>query len=131
MKNKYKHISRVENYLSMMLAKADISKHVFFGNLPASLDSSWTDMIQVDVQSISDYDSHAKGSVNIFLYAKASDSASKKPVEELEAMETKLDTILKEYYNAHYFSEINYRDQGYDENSKYYYNVVNIEIIAK
>lgn len=129
--DKYKHISRVENYLSMMLAKANISKHVFFGNLPASLDSSWTDMVQVDVNSISDYDSHAKGSANIFLYAKATDSTSKKPVKQLEEMETKLDTILEEYFNAHYVTEINYRDQGCDDDSKYYYNVINIGITAK
>lgn len=115
----------------MMLAKADISDHVFFGNLPASLDSDWTDMIQVDVNSISDYDAYAKGSVNIFLYAKAADSTSKKPVKALESMETKLDEVLETYYNQHYSTRIGFRDQGYDSNTKYYYNVVNIEITAK
>lgn len=129
--NKYKHISRVENNISMMLAKAGISKHVFFGSLPASLDNSWTDMILVDVQAISDYDSHAKGSANIFLYAKATDSTSKKAVKQLEEMETKLDTILAEYYDSHYSLEINYRDQGYDENTQFYYNIVNIAITVR
>lgn len=129
--DKYKHISRVENFLSMMLAKADISKHVFFGNLPASLDSEWTDMIQVDVNSLNDYDAYAKGSANIFLYAKAADSTSKKPVATLETMESKLDEVIEEYYNKHYSIRVSFRDQGYDSNTKYYYNVVNIEITAK
>jgi len=131
MEQTYKRISRVENYLSMMLAKAKISDHVFFGNLPATINKEWTDMVMVDVQAMHDYDSFAKGSANIFLYAKSTDDESSKPVKKLNAMEVALDKALEEDFNKNYATEIQFRNQDYDTNAKYYYNVVNVEIIAK
>jgi len=131
MEQKFKRISRVENHFSMMLAKAKISSHVFFGNLPATINSEWSDMVMVDVQAMHDYDSHAKGSVNIFLYAKSTDDESSKPVAKLNAMEVALDKALEETYSDHYIMQTQFRDNGYDTNAKYYYNVVNVEIIAK
>lgn len=112
----------------MLLTKADISKNLFIGNLPAAMESGWSDMILVDVMPVRDYDAYARGSVNIFLYAKATDSLSRKPVKKLNDMETALDKAIRECQNANYSININFRDSGYDQNRNYYYNVTNLQI---
>ena len=87
MGNIYKTTSRAENFFSMLLTKAGISDNLFIGNMPATVDSSWKDMVLVDVLSLKDYGAYAKGSANIFLYAKSVDSHGTKPVKRLYAME--------------------------------------------
>lgn len=127
----YKRMSRVENYFSMMLTKSGISDNVFFGNLPAVLKSEWKEMVLVDVQAVHDYDAYAKCSVNVFLYAKSVDSESSKPVKKLNTMEVLLDETLKVECDKHYSVIAEWRDQGYDSNSKYYYNVVNVSVTVR
>ena len=48
----------------MLLTKAGISDNLFIGNMPATVDSSWKDMVLVDVLSLKDYGAYAKGSAN-------------------------------------------------------------------
>lgn len=45
MGNIYKTTSRAENFFSMLLTKAGISDNLFIGNMPATVDSSWKDMV--------------------------------------------------------------------------------------
>lgn len=128
--DKYKHIARVENFLSMMLTKAGISDHVFIRKLPSTLDSSWTDMILVDVLPFEDKDSHATGSANIFLYVK--DEGSLRTIfSRLEEMDAEFDAIINANYNKHYVVQLSKNYQDYDSDLQYYCNVKNIEITVR
>lgn len=53
----------------MLLTKAAISDNLFIGNMPATVESNWKEMVLVDVLSMKDYGAYAKGSANVFLYA--------------------------------------------------------------
>ena len=49
MDSKYKTTSKVENFFSMLLTKAAISDNLFIGNVPATVESNWKEMVLVDV----------------------------------------------------------------------------------
>lgn len=131
MDNAYKTTSRTENFFSMLLTKAGISDNLFIGNMPATVDSSWKDILLVDVLSMTDHGSYAKGNANIFLYAKAIDSHGTKPVKRLYAMELALYKAIESANDPHYVIQVNYRDADYDPNRNYYYNVINVNVIVK
>ena len=131
MGNIYKTTSRAENFFSMLLTKAGISDNIFIGNIPAAVDSNWKDMVLVDVLSLKDYGAYAKGSANIFLYAKSVDSQGTKPVKELYRMELALDNAIESCSDDHYVIEVNFRDADYDQNRNYYYNVYNVQVIIR
>lgn len=131
MEQKHKRVSRIENYLSMLLTKAGISENLFIGNMPATMSSGWSDMVLIDVLQSKDYDAYAEGTANIFLYAKALDSLSRKPMRKLDAMEQALQDALDSANDKHYVVSVNWRDSDYDENRNYYYNVVNINVTAR
>lgn len=115
----------------MLLTKANISDNLFIGNMPATIENSWKDMILVDVISVNEYNAYAKGSANVFLYAKSVDSRGTKPVKELYKMELALDKAIESCNDRHYVIEVNYRDSDYDQSRNYYYNVVNIDITIR
>ena len=115
----------------MLLTKAGISKNLFIGNMPATVDNSWKDMVLVDVLSIKDYGAYAKGSANVFLYAKSVDSHGTKPMKELCKMEIALDKAIELCNDTHYVIDVNFRDADYDQNRNYYYNVINISVTIK
>lgn len=127
----YKTTSKVENFFSMLLAKANISDNLFIGNMPATVDSAWNDMVLVDVLPVRDYDAYAQGSANVFLYAKSVDSRGTKPIKVLHKMELALDKAIKSCSDHHYVIDVNFRGADYDQNRNYYYNVVNIEVIIR
>lgn len=127
----YKTQSRVENFFSMLLTKAKISDNLFIGNMPATVESAWKDLVLVDVLSMKDYGAYAKGQANVFLYAKSVDSHGTKPVAELYKMEIALDKAIEACNDKHYVIETNFRDADYDQNRNYYYNVVNIQVIIR
>lgn len=131
MEQTYKRMSRVENFFSMLLTKADVSDNLFFGNLPAAIKGEWNDMVLVDVQPIHDYDGRAACTVNIFLYAKSTDTESSKPVKKLNKMEVAFDKAIAASADAHYVLTPEWRDQGYDADSKYFYNVVNVSVTIR
>ena len=131
MGNIYKTTSRAENFFSMLLTKAGISDNIFIGNIPAAVDSNWKDMVLVDVLSLKDYGAYAKGSANIFLYAKSVDSQGTKPVKELYRMELALDNAIESCNDDHYVIEVNFRGADYDQNRNYYYNVYNVQVIIR
>lgn len=131
MDNIHKRTSRIENFLNMLLTKANITDKLFIGNLPAIIGKEWDEMILIDVLKSTDYDSHADGTANVFLYAKSKDSLSRKPVAELDRMESELDALIAESEDRHYVIEVNWRDSDYDSNTKYYYNIVNLSITIR
>lgn len=127
----YRTTSRVENFFSMLLTKAAVSGNLFIGSLPATVDSSWKDMILVDVLSIKERGGYARGSANIFLYAKSVDSYGTKPLKKLYGMELALEKAIDSCNDRHYSIEVNTRDSDYDQNRNYYYNVVNVNITVR
>lgn len=127
----YKMTSQVENFFSMLLTKAGISKNLFIGSMPATVDRDWKDMVLVDVLSMRDYDAYAQGSANVFLYAKSMNSRGTKPVKALYKMELALDRAIKKCNDRHYAIDVNFRDADYDQNRNYYYNVINIQVTIK
>lgn len=129
--DKYRTTSRAENFFSMLLTKAGVSDNLFIGNLPATVNSAWQDMVLIDVLSIKERGGYARGSANIFLYAKATDSYATKPVKRLYDMELALDKAIDSCNDLHYSIEVFTRDQGYDQNRNYYYNVLNVSITVR
>lgn len=131
MNSTLKRVSLVENFLSMFLTKANISKNIFFGSLPAILNDTWEDMILVDLLPLTDYDAYAQGMVNIFLYARTEDTMNIKPIWKLDEMERMLDEAVGNSHDRNYVLSANWRDQGYDVNRGYYYDFVNYTITVK
>lgn len=131
MEGTYKRISRIENYFSMLLTGAGVSDNLFIGNLPAVVQSDWEDMVLVDVLKVTDHGGYAQGSANLFLYAKATDSLSRKPVKKLNTMERALDRALASSFDRNYSVEVNWRDSDYDANRNYFYNVVNVSVTIR
>lgn len=131
MMNIYKRTSRIENFFSMFLTKAGLSENLFFGNLPAIIESEWEDMVLVDVLKTTDYDAYAQGTVNIYLYSKSTDNLSKKPVKALYRMETELDAAINSVNDNHYSVEVEWRDNGYDDSRNYYYDCVNVSVTVR
>lgn len=127
----YKTTSRVENFFSMLLTKAKISDNLFIGNMPSVVESTWKDLVLIDVLSMKDYDACAEGSANVFLYAKSTDSYGTKPVKKLHKMELALDKAIKSCNDTHYVIDVNFRDADYDQNRNYYYNVINISVTVR
>lgn len=115
----------------MLLTKAGVSKNLFIGNMPATVDSSWKDMVFVDVLSIRNKGGYAQGSANVFLYAKSVDSHGTKPVPKLYNMELALKDAVEKCNDRHYSVEINTYDSDYDQNRNYFYNVINVTITVR
>ena len=115
----------------MLLTKAGISENLFIGNLPATVDSSWKDMVLVDVLAIRDHGAYAKGQANIFLYCKSIYNYVTKPVASLYKMELALDKAINSCNDRHYSIEVDARDSDYDQNRNYYFNVINISITVR
>jgi len=131
MGNRYKRTSRIENFFSMLLTGAGISDNLFFGNLPAAMNSEWNDMVLVDVLKVSDYDAYAQGTANVFLYAKSTDSLSRKPVKKLNAMEVALDKAIDGAFDRNYSISVEWRDNDYDSSRDYYYDIVNVSVTVR
>lgn len=131
MEDVQKRISRVENFFSMLLTGKGISDNVFVGELPATVDKEWTNIVLVDVNRQTDYDSHGFGSASIFLYARPTGKYLKKNVKELDRMEDELNAVIKECQDSDYVLSFNWRDSGYDTNRNFHYNVVNVNVLTR
>ena len=131
MENKYKNISMIENFFSMLLTNKGISDNIFVGTLPSTIATSWNNMVYVDTNSIYDLDSHGYGSVNIYLYAKPITDLSKKNVKVLNAMENALESTIESYSNNHYTIQYNWRDAGYDSTRNFHFDIINFSVLIK
>lgn len=130
-KNKM-NISQIERFFSMLLFKKGISDNIFLGTLPATLESTWNNMVLIDCgTSIFNYNSHGFGSVNIFLYARPIGASMTKNVQVLNDMEATLTSVIQSSNDNVYSVKINWHDSGYDSNRNFHYNVINIETIIK
>lgn len=131
MDNKVKRISRIENFFSMLLAKAGVSKHYFINNLPKEINKDWTDMVFVELNVQDDKGAYTRGSATFFLYTKPVGTYNRKDVKKMDAMEEALDKAINESNDANYIIRTSWRDADYDKDIEFYFNVINVSIIVK
>lgn|SRR5574344_1687466 len=131
MEQKYQNISMIENFFSMLLTNKGISDNIYVGTLPSKIDSTWTNIVFVDTNSIYDKDSHGYGSVNVYLYARPIGDLLKKNVKVLNAMENALAIAISSNTDAHYSLDYSWRDNGYDTTRNLHFDIINFSILVK
>lgn len=124
----YARVSRVENFLNMLLTKYKVSGHIFVSNLPVTIRSEWEDMVLIDVGKGNDFNAYNSFSVNVYLYAKPQGDLQKKNVKVIDAMEETFGKAVSECNDKHYHPVINWRDSDYDTTRNFHFNVVNLTI---
>jgi hypothetical protein len=121
------NISKIESYLNSIIDNK-VSQNTFVGSLPNTIESSWTDLVLIDVaSSISDLNAYGHGTVLIWLYARPSTKGIKN-VAKLSKMEQALNEIISTAKSDTY--QINRRRtyQDYDAERKLHTNIVEINI---
>lgn len=126
----YARVSRVENFMNMLLTKYKVSEHLFVSNLPVTIRSEWEDMVLIDVGRGTDNNAYNSFSVNVYLYAKPRGDLQQKNVKTIDAMEEAFGTAIAECNDKHYHPIINWRDADYDTTRNFHYNVVNLTIMV-
>lgn len=124
----YARVSRVENFMNMLLTKYKVSGHIFVSNLPVTIRSEWEDMALIDVGRGDDNNAFNSFSVNVYLYGKPRGDLQQKNVALIDAMEDALGKAIAKCKDAHYHPVINWRDSDYDTTRNFHYNVVNMTI---
>lgn len=127
-KVQYARVSRVENFMSMLIAKQGISRHVSIDSMPVTIRAEWEDMVLIDVGKGKDMDAYNQFSVNVFLYAKPKGDLQQKDVKKLDWMEELLDKAIGECNDTHYHPSINWRDSDYDDIRNFHFNVINLSV---
>ena len=126
----YARVSRVENFFNMLLTKYAVSKHLFISQLPVTIKPEWNDMVLIDVGSGTNYDSHRKFSVNIYLYGRPIGDLQKKNVKVIDAMEELLLKAVSKCSDKHYHPSVNWSDSDYDSTRNFHFNVVNVTVLV-
>lgn len=124
----YARVSRVENFMNMLLTKYKVSGHIFVSNLPVTIRSEWEDMALIDVGRGNDSNAFNSFSVNVYLYGKPRGDLQQKNVVMIDTMEDVLGKAIAECNDKHYHPVINWRDSDYDSTRNFHYNVVNMTI---
>ena len=124
----YARVSRVENFMNMLLTKYKVSGRIFISNLPVNIRTEWDDMALIDVGRGTDRNVCNSFSVNVYLYAKPKGDLQQKNVKILDDMETKLGEAIDECNDKHYHLVLNWRDSDYDTIRNFHFNVVNITV---
>ena len=128
---KKKRIAYIENFFSILLTNAGISDNVFVGTLPPTTDSEWDDMVCVEVQKMVDYNAYSTGSVLIYLYARPTGTPARKNVSLLNDMEKALSAAIEGSADAYYIIEEQWRDNGYDDDRNFHYNVISVSVTVR
>lgn len=126
----YARVSRVENFFNMLLTKYAVSKQLFISQLPVTIKPEWNDMVLIDVGSGTNYDSHRKFSVNIYLYGRPIGDLQKKNVKVIDAMEELILKAVSECSDKHYHPSVNWSDSDYDSTRNFHFNVINISVLV-
>ena len=128
---KKKRIAYIENFFSILLTNAGISDNVFVGTLPPTTDSEWDDMVCVEVQKMVDYNAYSTGSVLIYLYARPTGTPARKNVSLLNDMEKALSAAIEGSADKYYSFYEQWRDNGYDDDRNFHYNVISLHFVAR
>ena len=126
----YARVSRVENFFNMLLTKYAVSKQLFISQLPVTIKPEWDNMVLIDVGSGTNYDSHRKFSVNIYLYGRPIGDLQKKNVKVIDAMEELVLKAVSECSDKHYHPSVNWSNSDYDPTRNFHFNVINISVLV-
>lgn len=121
------NISKIETFFYGIIDNI-VSNNTYVGSLPDTIDSDWDDMVLIDMGSnILDRTGYGQGVVNIFLYAKPRGDGSKN-VALLSALEKKLDEVISKAKDDRYITNVAYRNEGFDSDRKWHYNIVALNL---
>lgn len=123
-------LSRVENYLYTLLY-GKVSKNVYIGSLPATLNTDEEDMVLIDCGlKIDDRGAYAKGPINIFLYVKPLERG-RKNVKRMLEMEEALQEAIRNQSDDNYVLNILYPSADYDSTYSMHFNIYALNLIIK
>lgn len=94
------NISKIETFFNSLL-DGKVSDNTFFTEMPATLKSTWADVVVVDIVSMADLNAAGQCRVNVFLYAKPKSNGTKN-VPVLSKMETALNESVMSNDDKHY-----------------------------
>lgn len=129
-KSKYT-ISRIENFFSMLLTQGKVSDNIYIGELPPTTDAKMNDFVLIDVGKQTSEDAYATGYVNVYLYARPTDTTLKKNIKKLYAMENLFDAALLKSEDSTYVVSELYRDSGYDTTRQFHYNMIGLTVVVR
>ena len=126
-----RRLSRIENFFSMLLSNKGLSDNIFIGELPPTTNKDWEDFVNVDIGQQRDYGGYSLGYANIYLYARPKGALRRKNVKTLDKMEGVLDMIIDEANSKDYVIQELYRDNGYDTNRQFHFDMVSVSVTVK
>lgn len=126
-----RRLSRIENYLSMLLSNKGLSDNIFIGELPPTTNKEWEDFVNVDIGQQHDYGGYSLGYANIYLYARPKGALRRKNVKTLDKMEGVLDAIIDQANSKDYVIQELYRDSGYDTNRQFHFDMISVSVTVK
>lgn len=128
MTNDNLNISSIETYLDSII-KGKVSKNVFAGTLPNTLEDTVKDLVLIDCgNAIRDLDAYGRGALNIFLYAKPT-ANGRKNVAQLSKMEKSLANVIDNAADERYTLTQLYKASDYDTALNWHYIVVALNIL--
>ena len=126
-----RRLSRIENFFSMLLSNKGLSDNIFIGELPPTTNKDWEDFVNVDIGQQRDYGGYSLGYANIYLYARPKGALRRKNVKALDKMEGVLDMIIDEANSKDYVIQELYRDNGYDTNRQFHFDMISVSVTVK
>lgn len=126
-----RRLSRIENFFSMLLSNKGLSDNIFIGELPPTTNKDWEDFVNVDIGQQRDYGGYSLGYANIYLYARPKGALRRKNVKTLDKMEGVLDMIIDEANSEDYVIQELYRDNGYDTNRQFHFDMISVSVTVK
>lgn len=124
------NISTIETYLDKII-KGKVSKNVFAGTLPNTIDDTVKDLVLIDCgNAINDLDAYGKGTVNVYLYAHPT-ANGRKNVAQLSKMEKAMNAVLDGASDNRYALAQLYKATDYDSALNWHYIIVALNLIIK
>lgn len=124
------NISTIETYLDKII-KEKVSKNVFAGTLPNTIDDTVKDLVLIDCgNAINDLDAYGKGTVNVYLYAHPT-ANGRKNVAQLSKMEKAMNAVLDGANDNRYALAQLYKATDYDSALNWHYIIVALNLIIK
>lgn len=125
--NRYANTSRVEDFVYSIL-RGRVSDNVFVGTVTEPR-GEWEDMVLIDCDlPMTDYGSHSKATVYVFLYARPRADGAKNSAR-LAAMEDALCDVLDSVCDSHYSVERLSNGADYDAQINWHRNFVYFNLI--
>lgn len=122
------NISSIETFLNSVLYKK-ASENIFFGGLPRTINSTWTDLIVVDCSTtLTDMNAYGKGVVTLLLYPSKNKSDGTKNIPVLSRLEKAVNKAIEEAASDNFAISRMGVMSDYDVASSIHHNVVFLNI---